>query len=73
MQKLKDSGKEITPAAFLETVQAGYNDKRADLVALYLAAGIDPNAKGTDGNAALHLAASQMADGAGQRELGTRS
>jgi cytohesin len=69
VQKLKDAGKEVTLEAFLETVQAGYNDKRAELVALYLAAGIDPNAKGTDGNPALHLAASQMAEGAGQREL----
>jgi cytohesin len=69
VQKLKDSGKEVTPAAFLETVQAGYNEERAGLVALYLAAGIDPNAKGRDGNAALHVAASQMAEGAGQREL----
>lgn len=69
VQKLKDSGKDVTPAAFLETVQSGYNDKRAEQVALYLAAGMDPNAKGTDGNAALHIAASQMADGAGQREL----
>ena len=50
-------------------MQAGYDDKRVELVALYLAAGMDPNAKGTDGNAALHLAASQMAEGAGQREL----
>jgi ankyrin repeat protein len=69
VQKLKDAGKDVTPAAFLETVQAGYNEKRAELVALYLAAGMDPNAKGTDGNAALHVAASQMAEGAGQREL----
>ena len=69
VQKLKDAGKEMTPAAFLETVEAGYNERRAELVALYLAAGIDPNAKGTGGNAALHVAASQMAKGQGQRDV----
>src|SRR5688572_6480941 len=69
VQKLKDAGKELTPAAFLETVESGYNEKRAELVALYLAAGMDPNAKGTDGNAALHVASGQMAKGADQPAL----
>jgi ankyrin repeat protein len=69
VQKLKDAGKELTPAAFLETVESGYNAKRAELVALYLAAGMDPNAKGSGGDAALNVAASQMAKGSDQRAV----
>jgi ankyrin repeat protein len=62
VKKLKDAGKEVTPAAFVEWLDS--HDKvrddgreEAEVVSLYLAAGIDPNAKGSNGKPPLFVAA----------------
>ena len=62
VQKLKDAGKEVTPAAFVGWIElrgdvSGDVREDAELMALYLAAGIDPNAKGSGGDTALLVAA----------------
>jgi ankyrin repeat protein len=62
VQKLKDAGKEVTPAAFvawLDSHDKVRDDGReeAELVKLYLAAGIDPNDKGSNGKTPLFAAA----------------